>query len=127
MSLRSRVLPVEEWDRLLALDPYSTEGLPDPNHFLITVVENEAGEILAHAAVFETIHWDVFRILPTYAANPSVARHLAIIGWQTLREVGAPSVHLTVSPDHPELVKMAEQLGFRPSPLRLYIRAIEEP
>ena len=123
--MMSRILPVDEWDKLKDLDPYDQQGLPDPNHFLITVVEDEAGRILAHAAIFDTVHWDVFRIIPDQARNPAVARHLATIGYQTLQGLGVPSVHLTVSPEHPALVKMAEQLGFHPSPLRLYIRAVE--
>ena len=124
--MTSRVLPQEEWSKLADLDPYCTEGLPNPKHFLITVVEDDRGRILAHAAIFDTVHWDVFRIVPDQARNPAVARHLATIGYQTLQGLGVPSVHLSVSPDHPELVKMAEQLGFHPSPLRLYIRAVEE-
>ena len=123
MSLTSRVLPVQEWDKLLAFEPYATQGLPPDEHWIITAVERD-GRLIACSAIFDTVHWDIFQILPEEQGNPAVAKHLILASLRTLDDLGVSSVHLTLDEARTDLVGMAEHLGFVRSPLTLYIRAI---
>jgi hypothetical protein len=121
--ITSRLLPPEEWSKLQAIVPYFAAGTPSPDHWLMPVVE-EDGQIIASCALFDTTHWDVFNILPAYQKNPAVIRHLLDVSLQTMRDLGIPSVHLTIPDDQPALIEMAEQFGFVKSPFALYLCAI---
>lgn len=123
MTLTKRLLPPEDWHKLQPLVPYFKDGLPDSQHWIMPVVEID-GQIVASCALFDTVHWDVFNILPQYQKNPAVVRALIQLSLETMRESGVPSVHLTIAEDQPDLAAMAAEFGFVESPHRLYILAV---
>ena len=122
-AISSRVLPREEWPKLLSFEPYASQGLPPSDHWIITVVERD-GQILGCSAIFDTVHWDIFQIVPEERGNPVVAKHLILRSLSELEAAGVTAVHLTLDPEREELVGLAEHFGFVRSPLALYIRAI---
>lgn len=124
--ITSRLLPVEEWGKLQAIVPYFKDGLPDEQHWVMPVVEVD-GQIVASCALFDTVHWDIFNILPAYQKNPAVVRKLIALGLDTMRESGIPSVHLTIPFDQPDLMALAAEFGFVESPHKLYIYAVPPP
>lgn len=105
------------------VEPFKSHGLPDPAHWIVIVVEDDAGAIAAHTTLVETVHWD-FHVEPTHRGNAGVFRALLDSGLAELQARGVAGVHTTISDDLPEVQQMAERFGFVSAPGRLYIRPI---
>lgn len=121
--LTARLLPAAEWDRLAVREPFASHGLPDPDHWLIPVVELD-GTIVASCALFDTVHWDGFAVDPAAQRHPGVFRALLDLAVATLRDRGVGGVHITVPDDRPDLQAMVEHFGFVPAPGKLYALAV---
>ena len=121
--LTSRLLPHDEWHKLLAFEPYKTQGLPPEQGWLIVAVERD-GALIASSAIFDAVHWDVFAIAEADQKNPAVAKRLITEAMSTIAELGINAIHLTLDPERSDLAALAQHFGFVESPLRLYIRAI---
>lgn len=120
----ARLLPMDEWWRLDGRPPF-TDGLPtDDQHWLIPVVEDDQGRIVASCAIFDTVHWDCFQIDEDAQKNPAVFRQLLTLSIATLQGYGVPVAHLTVADDRPDLQAMVERFGFVKAPGSLYILAV---
>lgn len=118
--LTTRVLPTEEWDRLLTFEPFASDGLPDrPDLWRIGVVERD-GQIVAFSALFTTVHWDLFHVEPADQGNPAVFKALLERGLRTMVEHQIAVVHTTVASPQPVLEAMLERFGFVETPGRLY-------
>jgi len=120
MTIVARLLPEGEWEKLATRAPFDVAGLPDPEHWLIPVVEKD-GVIVASCGILDTVHWDGFCVDDDVQKNPAVFRALLDLSIVTLQERGIPGVHLTVPNDRPDLQAMVEQYGFVPSEGKLYI------
>lgn len=119
-TLTTRVLPTEEWTRLLDFEPFRSTGLPDrPDLWRIGVVERD-GQILAFSALFTTVHWDLFHVAPAERGNPAVFRALLERGVETLVEHQIAVVHTTVPEGQPQLESMLERFGFTRTAGALY-------
>ena len=123
--MQARLLPPEEWEKLADRPPFKDTGLPNPDHWAIVVVE-DAGEIVASCALFDTVHWDGFHVNEEFRGHAGVFRQLLGASMATLQERGVPGVHLTIPHGQPELEAMAERFGFVPADGKLYIVAVPQ-
>ena len=123
--MTSRLLPPDEWFKLADRPPFDHAGLPDSDHWLIVVVE-EDGQILASCALLDTVHWDGFHVNEDQRGNPAVFKQLLERSIATLQAHGVPGAHVTVPEDHPALSAMVERFGFIPAPGRLYLYAVPQ-
>lgn len=118
--ITTRVLPPEEWTRLVDFEPFRSTGLPDrPDLWRIGVVERD-GQIVAFSALFTTVHWDLFHVVPAERGNPAVFRALLERGAETMIEHQIAVVHTTVPAGQPELEAMLERFGFTRTEGALY-------
>jgi hypothetical protein len=115
--MRARVLPEAEWARVADRPPYDQAGLPPPDHhWLILVVEDDAGAIVASCALSDQVHWDGFHINPEARGNAAVFRAMLAFGLQELQAAGVPGAHLTIPDGQPGLEHMVERFGFFRAP-----------
>ena len=117
--LTRRVLPPEEWDKVAAIPPFSTGGLPNPEFWRIVVVERD-GVIVAACSLFDTVHWDCFWEAESDRGNPVVFKRLLEGGLMVMQEYGIPMVHTTVPEGRADLYGMLEKFGFARAEGRLY-------
>ena len=118
-----RLLPPEEWGKLLAqgLEPWTSGGLPDPDHWHIVVAEDAAGTIVGFCGMYETVHYEPIWI------NPEWRRHPAVFGrlWRESRAIldaaGVQLIHATVPDDLPLQQTLVERFGFTPAAGKLYL------
>lgn len=118
-----RVLPPDEWHKVADREPYATNGLPNPDHWLILVVE-EDDQIVASAALFDAVHWDGFDVAPTHRGRPAIFGGLLTLGIEVLQQRGVPHVHCTIAHSLPGVSAMAERFGFVPAPGKLHLLAV---
>ncbi len=123
MSIRSRLLPYAEWEKIADREPYTNIGMPaQDGHWQIIVVEDAtSGGILASCAIFDTVHWDGFQVNPEVQKNPVVFQALLAESLKVLQDNGVPGVHITVPNESPDLQKMVESFGFIEAPGKLYL------
>ena len=122
--ITSRILPVDEWDKVKDRPPYNETGLPLPDgHWAIIVVE-DGEEILASCALFDTVHWDGFHVNPSMRKNPVVFRALLEQSLSELQASGVAGAHITIPEDSPDLEAMVEAFGFVRAPGVLYLPAV---
>jgi hypothetical protein len=122
MSLIRRVLPPEEFHKLLTIPPYSAGGLPNPEYWRIVVVERE-GDIVACCALFDTVHWDYFWIADADQGNPVVFKDLLEQSLMVMQEYGIAQVHTTIPSHRADLADMLVRFGFHKVPGDLYYYA----
>ena len=116
----ARLLPEAEWDKLKTIEPFASNGLPNAEHWLVPVVEDQ-GRIVASCGIFDAVHWDCFQIDDAYQANPVVFKQLLAMAIQTLQDHDVPGAHLTVPHNRPDLQAMVERFGFVEAPGKLYL------
>lgn len=116
--MRTRVLPVEEWPRLMEVEPFQTYGLPNPQHWIVIVVEDDEGRIVAHTDLSDAVHWD-FHVTPEWRGNAGVFRALLEHGQEALQANAVAGAHTTIA--DPIVQAMAERFGFIPAPGKLYL------
>lgn len=119
MSLTRRVLPPEEFQKLLTIPPYSAGGLPTAEHWRIVVVER-GEEIVACCALFDTVHWDYFWVADADQGNPTVFKDLLEQSLEVMQELGIIQVHTTVPSHRADLADMLLRFGFHKVPGDLY-------
>lgn len=120
-----RLLPAEEWPRLLTFEPFASGGLPTPDQWRIIVAE-EAGQIVAFCCVFAAAHLEPWYIAPSHRRHPGVARGLVRASYQLLRELDIGAAFAIVSDLQPEQQAIVERLGFTAAPGRLYTIAVDD-
>ena len=121
MGLTFRELPVDEWARLIAdeIEPFVTVGLPDPDHAVVVVAE-EDGTIQGVSLLLETVinHWSIGS---GARRSPSMVSGL----WNATKEVldakGGPTIHATVADAQVEVQDMVERLGYHSAHGKLYV------
>jgi len=85
--LKVRRLPYEEWDRLRVIEPFATDGLPQPAGWVILVVERD-GQIVGTCSLFTAVHWDCWWIAPEHRRQTSVLRALLLGAREVFAEAG---------------------------------------
>ena len=124
--LTTRVLPVDEWARLLAVEPYRTLGLPggEADAWRVVVVERD-GVIVGTCAVFTTVHWDCWWIDKAARGKAGVLRALLRAGLQLLAECGVGAAYTGAETGSPELAALLVEFGFVPAAGRLFVLDID--
>lgn len=112
----TRVLPVEEWERLRDL-PFGSQGLPDEHFALIIVTEDPAGAIVGVWAAVTAVHLDGLWVEPTHRDTP-IAGQLLRQMKATLQEKGV-TTSFTLIQDA-EVMVLAHKAGFVRSPWDLW-------
>ena len=74
--MRTRILRPEEWQRLDGQDLSALLPYCEPQNISVVVVEDDAGEILAHVAVLRVTHFEGLWIKPEERGNAGVFRAL---------------------------------------------------
>ena len=117
-----RLLPPEEWSKLLAFEPFRSCGLPEsPINWRICVAEHD-GEIVGHCCIFSAVHWDMWQIHPAYQKNPNVVKGLIKTGTDVLKEADVAGVFAVVDKEQPESHhRLMTHFGFQPAPGALYL------
>lgn len=119
-----RVLPVDEWPRLLAHEPFASGGLPDPTFWRIIVAEQDQ-RIVAFVCLWTAIHCEPVWFDPAHRHHPKLFLGL----WQAARaEVEAcdgQMVFATVDDDRPDLQDLWQRFGFVRAPGRMYVGMLE--
>lgn len=117
--LTHRVLPTEEWGKVIDIPPFSIGGLPNPDFWRIVVVERD-GVIVAACSLFDTVHWDGFWVAEKDRGNPVVFKELLEGGVEVMQDYQIPMVHTTVPDGRADLWGMLEKFGFQQAFGRLY-------
>lgn len=119
MALTTRVLPPEEWAKIQHIPPFD-QGLPNPDHWRILVVE-EDGVIVGTCSLFDTVHWDGWWIAPDHQGKAGAFRALVAAGLQELTAAAVAGVHTTVPDVRPDLQALITRYGFTEAPGKLYL------
>ena len=117
MSYQTRVLPVEEWDRLRDL-PFATNGLPDPAFSQVIVTETTEGQIVGLWAMLTAVHLDGLWTDSAHRGTVVAGQLLATMKDQ-LAALGI-TVSFTVISD-PQVMVLAHKAGFTRYPGDLWI------
>jgi RimJ/RimL family protein N-acetyltransferase len=124
--LAVRVLPVAEWEKLKAIDPFTEAGLPEsPEDWRILVVERD-GEIVGTCSLFTAVHWDCWWIDAASRGKGSVLSLLLQASFALLADAGIQLVYTGVEDEKAELARLLERFGFAPAPGRLYVLPVGE-
>lgn len=94
------------------------EGRLHPEHSVVVVVRNPAGEPVARWVALNTVHLEGLLVLPPYRKNPAVAGKLFLGMIEALRDLGIPEV-LTLVQD-PAVAHLAAEAGFQPVPGQVF-------
>jgi hypothetical protein len=125
--LTHRLLPNDEWNKLLAYEPFKSHGLPQtPDHWRVCVVE-EGDQIVGLSCIFTAVHWDIWEIRPEYQGNPTVVKGLIAEGLGLLKESGVVGVFAVVDNAQPESHHdLMRHFGFTEAPGVLYSATIAD-
>lgn len=121
LALTSRLLPPEEWDKVAHVPPFSTVGIPDPDHWRVLVVEDAEGKVVAVSHLYDMVHWDSFWIDPAHQGKAAAFRAMVTSGLETLGTLGIQVVHTTVPNDRPDLQQLVLDFGYQQAPGQLYL------
>lgn len=122
--LTTRLLPPEDWDRLRALDPYATRGLPeDPENWRILVVERD-GVLVGTCALFNAVHWDCWWIAPEARGRGGVLAQLLRASVAVFQEAGLDTVWTGVEDANSDVTRLLTHFGFQPAPGRLFVLSV---
>jgi GNAT superfamily N-acetyltransferase len=112
----TRVLPVEEWPRLLDL-PFGANGLPNENYAIVLVTEDPTGAIVGVWSAATMVMLDGLWVDPTHQGTP-IAGQLLRQMKATLQEKGV-TTSFTLIQDADVMV-LAHKAGFVRSPWDLW-------
>jgi hypothetical protein len=124
-----RILPAEEWDRVKAIEPFASRGLPDADsNWMILVVERD-GQIVGSCSLFQTMHWDAWYIDPAVsgAVRGVILRQLLAVCLEILGNLDIEQVYTGVEPDATSsAARLLKRFGFTPTPGQLFVLNIAE-
>jgi hypothetical protein len=128
-SVTLRQLPPEEWPRLLAFEPFTSTGLPSPDHWRVIVAER-AGVIVAFNCLFEAIHMEPLWVAPEYRGRPHEFYELLTRLWgatkSVLQDAQVPYVFACVNDESlPRVHDFVRHLGYIPADGKLYVVPID--
>lgn len=112
-ALTYRLLPPEEWDRLLAM-PFGSNGLPPPEHCLVLVAETPEGEIVGLWSAMTAIHMEGLWVHEDYRRRTLTAATLLKEMRAILTEQGILHCFTIVQSD--EVLTLAKKAGFEVLP-----------
>jgi GNAT superfamily N-acetyltransferase len=113
----TRVLPPEEWDKLVGL-PFALNGLPDANTTILFVNETSTGEIVGIWGIFLQPVLDGLWVDPHHR-HTLVAGQLLRVVKQFLQEQGVAYAFTVIS--DPAVMTLAHKAGFVRAPGDLWL------
>jgi hypothetical protein len=117
--MTSRILPVEEWSRLVGTELESIIGVMIPEQTTVMVVEDGEGAIVGTWALIRFLHAEGFWIRPDHRGQGSVLRRLIAVTRAEAHRQGELVVWTgAVTPDVEELLVHA---GAAPLPIQHYL------
>ena len=119
--MKTRVLPVDEWPRLGGMPAWGEAPLPDPEHALIVVVEDDGGEILMHWVAVTFVHLECLWKRPDCGAG--VTRALLETMFDELRSRDIAAVWTIAQT--PEIDRLARHAGFERLPGAMYLKSLQ--
>lgn len=118
-----RLLPPEEWDKLLGL-PFAENGLPDPNSTILFVAETPDGVIHGIWGIFLQPMLDGLWVDPEYRTTPVASQLLKTVkGF--LQEQGVQTAFTVIS--EPTVMTLAHKAGFVRAPGDLWLLNVPPP
>lgn len=117
----TRILPAEEWHRLLGTELDEFVPLLDPTYTQIVVVEHD-GEIVASWAATRLVHLEGIWISPAYRKSPSVGRRLLLAARQAVRSMGATWALTGCASE--DVRAMLDKVGARRLPMDAYVMPV---
>lgn len=127
MSVTFRELPSSEWSLLVeqGIYPYSVAGLPaDNGHWRILVAERD-GKIVGCTSLHTQVHWDPW-FVDSKEDGLATVRGLVRQGKAVLTDISIDHVFATIDDTHIITQDIAERLGFRAAPGKLYLLNVSE-
>lgn len=113
----TRVLPVDEWERLRDL-PFGSQGLPDPQLAMIIVSEDPAGAIVGVWAAATQVMLDGLWVDPNHRDTPIAGQLLRQM--KALLTERAITTSFTLISD-PQVMALAVKAGFVRAPGDLWM------
>lgn len=122
-----RVLPDEDYPRLLAFEPFATGGLPSPAVSRILVAEL-GGDIVGFWGLFNAVHVEPLWIHPDHRSRPGLIRRLWTAVQSELRAAGVFTAFACIADrDAAQNVPLALRQGFERVPGDLYMIRLASP
>lgn len=121
--LVTRELPLAEWDRLTAIEPFRSAGLPARERagdWVVLVVERD-GAMVGTCSLFTAVHWDCWWVDPAARGRGGVLAQLLDATLARLRASDVRTVYTGAEDARPELAALLEGFGFTPAPGRLFV------
>ncbi len=117
-----RELPPEEWSRLLAFQPFDTQGLPPTptSRIMVAEVGGPGGAIVGYWGIFMAIHIEPLWIAPEYRKRPGVVRRMWRGIQSLLADLGADTAFACIFEADAPNKPLAQKLGFVEAPGKLY-------
>lgn len=128
-DLQRRMLPVEEWHRLLRFTPFAQGGLPSPDATRIIVAEvgGPGGEIRAFWTITGCVHVEPVWIHPEERKRPGLIRGLWRAVLDTLRENGVKVAFACIlDRDAAANTPLVMRLGFEKLPGDLFMLLVPD-
>jgi hypothetical protein len=128
-DLQRRMLPTEEWWRLLPFEPFVRGGLPSPDatRIIVAEVDGPGGEIRAFWTITGCVHVEPVWIHPEERKRPGLVRGLWRQVLETLRENGVVSAFACIMDrDAAANTPLVMRLGFQKLPGDLYLLLVPD-
>src|SRR6185369_10825009 len=100
--MRSRILPPEEWHRLVGTEAEKMFPHMNPEETRVMVVEDDAGEIAATWSLVRVVHAEFLWCAPKYRGSFGVAKRLLRIMRETAAAWNVSSVFTGAMSSHVE-------------------------
>jgi RimJ/RimL family protein N-acetyltransferase len=127
MSVTFRELPAAEWQTLIdqGIFPYAQYGVPPDNgNWRILVAERE-GKIIGCTSLHTQVHWDPWYV-DSNEEGLATVRGLIRQGRDVLKTLGIAHAFCTIDDANLITQDIAERLGFKPAPGKLYLLNVTE-
>lgn len=125
--LTFRELPFAEWPRLQAegIYPYSVVGVPESNEQWRIFVAEREGKIVGCTSMHTQVHWDPW-FVDSNEDGLALVRGLIRQGRDVLTGLHIDHAFCTIEETQQMTQQLAERLGFKPGPGKLYLLNIPD-
>lgn len=132
-GLTCRLLPPEEWSKLLVMEPFASRGLPDPqDNWAVLVVERPTPDgpaIVGTCSLYTAMHWDCWWIANMPGAGRGVVlRQLLAAALSMFTQMDIQQVYTGVEagPAAPGAVDLLTRFGFGQVPGQVFVLRVPE-